>query len=95
VVIVGSPNVNEGYKLVRNPQYPQIAQDYERCFRVLAALPCDIFLGAHGGYYDMDAKYARMKAGAKNAFVDPDGYARYVHEREAAFREELARQGGK
>jgi metallo-beta-lactamase class B len=95
VVIVGSPNVNEGYKLVRNAQYPQIAQDYERCFRVLAALPCDIFLGAHGGYYGMEAKYARMKAGAKNAFVDPDGYARYVHEREAAFREELARQGGR
>jgi metallo-beta-lactamase class B len=94
VVIVGSPNVNEGYKLVRNAQYPQIAQDYERCFRVLAALPCDIFLGAHGGYYGMEEKYARMKAGAKNAFVDPDGYARFVHEKEVAFRQELARQGG-
>jgi len=29
VVIVGSPNVNPGYKLVKNAQYPQIAQDYE------------------------------------------------------------------
>ncbi len=28
VVIVGSPNVNDGYKLVGNAQYPTIAQDF-------------------------------------------------------------------
>ena len=28
VVIVGSPNVNPGYKLVGNKTYPQIAADY-------------------------------------------------------------------
>lgn len=55
VVIVGSPNVNPGYKLVGNAQYPQIATDYEKTFRVLSSLPCDIFLGAHGVYYDMAA----------------------------------------
>src|SRR5215470_3654950 len=47
VVIVGSPNVNPGYKLVANALYPQIAEDYERTFRVLHSLPCDVFLGAH------------------------------------------------
>ena len=56
VVIVGSPNVNAGYKLVNNALYPQIASDYERMFRVLKSLPCDIFLGAHGNYYGMEAK---------------------------------------
>jgi metallo-beta-lactamase class B len=30
VVIVGSPNVNPGYKLVANTLYPRIAEDYER-----------------------------------------------------------------
>ena len=48
VVIVGSPNVNGGYRLVKNQAYPQIAMDYKRGFAVLRALPCDIFLGAHG-----------------------------------------------
>src|SRR5690349_6158927 len=57
VVIVGSPNVNPGYKLVQNSLYPQIASDYERTFRVMTALPCDIFLGAHGSYFDMETKY--------------------------------------
>src|SRR5450432_504651 len=30
VVIIGSPNVNPGYKLIHNDNYPQIAEDYER-----------------------------------------------------------------
>ena len=78
VVIIGSPNVNAGYKLVNNAKYPQIAEDYERMFRVLKSLHCDIFLGAHGDYYGMVAKYAQMKDGAANPFIDPDGYQRYV-----------------
>ncbi len=92
VVIVGSPNVNAGYKLVNNAKYPQIATDYERTFRVLKSLPCDIFLGAHGNYYGMEAKYARMKEGGPNPFIDPPGYKAYVAEREQTFRKELAKQ---
>ena len=92
VVIVGSPNVNAGYKLVNNALYPQIASDYERMFRVLKSLPCDIFLGAHGSYYGMEAKYARMKEGAPNPFIDPEGYKSYIAEREESFRAEWAKQ---
>lgn len=92
VVIVGSPNVNPGYKLVGNRLYPQIAQDYERTFRVLKSLPCDVFLGAHGSYYGMEAKVAGLKPGKPNPFIDPEGYRSYVAERERAFRAELAKQ---
>jgi len=92
VVIVGSPNVNAGYKLVNNAVYPKIAQDYETMFKVLKALPCDIFLGAHGDYYGMESKFARLKPGGVNPFVDPEGYKSYVAEREQAFREELKKQ---
>ena len=92
VVIVGSPNVNPGYKLVHNAAYPNIAQDYERTFRVLNALPCDIFLGAHGSYYDMEAKFAHLEQGQANPFIDADGYKSYVADREEAFRTELKKQ---
>src|SRR5689334_24224296 len=40
-VIVGSPNVNPGYKLVGNQLYPTIAGDYRRMFKVLGELHCD------------------------------------------------------
>jgi metallo-beta-lactamase class B len=94
-VIVGSPNVNPGYKLVGNVEYPQIAQDYERTFRVLKSLPCDVFLGAHGEYYGMEAKFARLDKGTGNPFIDPAGYKAYVSERQQAFETELRKQQGK
>ena len=62
-VIVGSPNVNPGYILVGNKNYPKIADDYVQTFTVLKSLPCDLFLGAHGVYFGLKAKYAKMKAG--------------------------------
>ena len=91
-VIVGSPNVNPGYKLVHNQNYPQISEDYERMWRVLKSLPCDIFLGAHGGYFGMEEKYARLKDGAGNPFVDPESYKKFVAQKEQEFRTELAKQ---
>ena len=94
VVIIGSPNVNPGpgYKLVDNKAYPQIAEDYQRMWRVLKSLPCDIFLGAHGGYFGLEGKYPRMKDEGANAFVDPNGYQKFVAEKEQNFRAELAKQ---
>jgi metallo-beta-lactamase class B len=92
VVIVGSPNVNTGYKLVNNQKYPGIVADYQKTFRVLTNLPCDVFLGAHGVYYDMDEKMKRMKASAHNPFIDPAGYQAFVRERQQTFRAELASQ---
>jgi metallo-beta-lactamase class B len=92
VVIIGSPNVNPGYRLVNNTTYPEIAEDYEKTFKVLKSLPCDIFLGAHGNYFGMENKYRRFKDAGLSVFVDPAGYKEYVAEREEAFKKELARQ---
>ncbi|NDD39464.1 MAG: subclass B3 metallo-beta-lactamase [Verrucomicrobia bacterium] len=88
VVIIGSPNVNPGYQLITNRDYPEIADDFAKTFRLLRALPCDIFLGAHGNYYGMEAKVARLQKDPKsNPFIDPEGYRAYVENRYQAFRE--------
>jgi metallo-beta-lactamase class B len=92
VVIIGSPNVNPGYKLVGNTIYPRITEDYEQTFRVLRSLSCDYFLGAHGSYFDLETKYSKFKSGVATAFIDPTGYKKYVEEREQAFRRELKKQ---
>jgi metallo-beta-lactamase class B len=93
VVIIGSPNVNPGYRLVGNSKYQSISKDFARTFQVLKSLPCDVFLGAHGNYYGMPEKYARLQKGAaENPFVDPQGYRQYVALKEKAFQDELARQ---
>ena len=97
VVIVGSWNVNPGWRLVDRPQqpasYPGIADDYRRTFATLKLLPCDIFLGAHGGYFGMLAKLNRIKAGETyRVWIDPQGYQAAAAEREQAFETELKRQ---
>ncbi len=95
VVIIGSPNVNPGFRLVGNEDYPEIADDFSKTFRVLRSLPCDVFLGAHGGYYGMVAKSERAKrGGGANPFIDPEGYRDYVGQKEKAFLDTLAAQRG-
>jgi metallo-beta-lactamase class B len=50
-----------------------------------------LFLGAHPGYYDGEAKYERMKAGAlENPFIDPQGYREFIDQAEKQFEEKLA-----
>jgi metallo-beta-lactamase class B len=92
VVIIGSPNVNQGYQLVHNTAYPEIAGDFAQTFKVLKSLPCEIFLGAHGSYYSMEKKYRRIDAGGANPFVDPAGCRSYISEREKFYLDTLARQ---
>lgn len=92
IVVIGSPNVNPGFQLVGNQDYPEIADDFAKTFETLKSLPCDVFLGAHGGYYDMTARYDLLTSGRPNAFVNPDGYKKYVAEKEQAFRRTLAEQ---
>ena len=92
VVIVGSPNVNPGYKLVGNTVYPRMTEDFEKTFRVLNSLSCDYFLGAHGSYFDLEKKYAQLKAGNSTALIDAAGYKNFVVDREQAFRTELKKQ---
>jgi len=97
VVIVGSWNVNPGYRLVDRPgqpaSYAQIATDFKHTFAVLKSLPCDVFLGAHGAYFDMLAKLDRLKASPREpVWIDPQGYLAKVQEREQAFETELAKQ---
>lgn len=92
VVIIGSPNVNPGYRLVDNSAYPTIAEDYQKTFKVLKSLSCDIFLGAHGNYFGMESKFPRLKDKGLSVFVDPVGYKKYVEDKEQEFKKELARQ---
>jgi metallo-beta-lactamase class B len=91
VVFFPSANINAGVHLVGNARYPEIAADFERSFAIWKALPCDVFLGVHGAFYDMDRKRARQLDGVTpNPFIDPGGYHRFVADAEGRFREQLA-----
>jgi metallo-beta-lactamase class B len=96
VVIVGGWAVNPGVSLVprhgRPAAYPGITTDFDHTFATLKALPCDIFLGAHGVYFDMLSKLGRLPHDGPSVWIDPDGYRKAVVEFEATYRKELALQ---
>ncbi len=92
VVIVGSADVNEGYRLIDNPKYPDIVKDYTRTFEVLKSLRCDVFLAARGDFYGLEEKYRRLMAGGSNPFIDSRGYDEFVTRKEIEFGNELRRQ---
>ena len=89
-VVIANIPTTIGAKLVNNPKYPGIAQDYERSFRVLRALACDIFLAGHASQYRLQDKYKGKYD--PDAFVDPEGLKRAVAESEAKFRAQLKQE---
>jgi metallo-beta-lactamase class B len=63
---------------------------------VLRGLKCDVFLGAHGGYFGMLAKRERQKQQPDvNPFLDPAGYREFVDRAEKTYLEQLQRERGK
>jgi metallo-beta-lactamase class B len=96
VVIVGGTGFWSEYRFVDGPghpvSYPGIAEDFERTFAALRALRCDVFLGAHGGYFDLPAKLKRYPQAGPRVFVDPEGYRRFVDDSEKAFEAALMKQ---
>jgi metallo-beta-lactamase class B len=96
VVIVGGWALNPGVPLVpshgKPAAYPGITTDFEHTFATLKAVPCDIFLGAHGGYFNMLSKLDRLPVEGPSVWIDPDGYRRAVVEHESIYRRELALQ---
>jgi len=71
--------------------YPGIAADYRKSFAIWKALPCDIFLGAHGAYFNMLDKLKRVESDP-DVWIDPQGYQAAVAERQSAFEAALAQQ---
>jgi metallo-beta-lactamase class B len=91
VVFPGSLAVNPGTRLVKDPSYPGIADDYRRSIRLLEALRPDIFLAAHASAFNLDAKRARAAQEGARAFVDPDGYRRWLENARTTFEGLIAK----
>lgn len=85
-----------GYKLVGNENYPSIYSDYMLTFMRLERLKPDIFLGAHGGIYDLEGKLEKLRNKASvNPFIDPKGYRDYLKDSKASLDAAYKKQSGK
>ncbi|WP_353068955.1 subclass B3 metallo-beta-lactamase [Tunturibacter empetritectus] len=96
IVIVGGTGFWSEYHFVATPghpvSYPGIVQDFQHTFSTLHSLPCDLFLGAHGGYFDMLTKLKRYPKDGPRVFIDPAGYKEFVADAQETFEKALSKQ---
>lgn len=79
-------------RLVGQPTYPGIVDDYRATYAKVKAMKIDVLLGPHPEVYGMQAKRAQMKDGAPNPFVKPDELATYATGLSQEFDKQLAKQ---
>jgi metallo-beta-lactamase class B len=75
-----------------NTLTPPIVDEFERSFKLVRTLPCDVQLGDHPAQYNMEAKYAKLRSSGPNPFVDPATCNLETDIEEAMFRAIQAEQ---
>jgi metallo-beta-lactamase class B len=68
-----------------------LVDQFNRTFKTVRALPCDVQLGDHGAQYNMQEKYAKMTQGP-NPFIDPATCTQEADVEEAMLNAILAEQ---
>jgi metallo-beta-lactamase class B len=71
---------------------PALVDQFNRSFKVVRALPCDVPLGDHPAQYRMLEKHAKLAAGGSNPFIDKANCNLETDIMEAMFRATLAEQ---
>ena len=71
---------------------PAVAAAFDRSFALVRTLSCDVPLGDHPAEYRMQEKYANLKAGAPNPFIDRAGCLAEARIQEAMYHAVAAEQ---
>ncbi len=71
---------------------PDVEAEFNHSFQVVRTYPCDIQLGDHPAEYGMIEKYAKLKPGAPNPFIDKPTCTREIDMEEKMFHAILAEQ---
>jgi metallo-beta-lactamase class B len=89
VVFPDGGGFNPGYKVAQPESYPGINQDYRYTLHFLETLQPDIWGGHHTEYFNLEEKRKRAATEGVNAWVDPEGYRRFIANEHRAFEDEV------
>lgn len=95
VVIANMGTINEGKRLVVDPTYPGVAEDFAATFRKQKAMDIDVWVAAHASQYAMHDKYQPGQAYSPDTFVDPEGFHAEVRRLEQLYLDQLAAERGR
>ena len=90
VAVANMGTINPGKRLVVDPTYPGVADDFAETFRKQKALEVDVWVAAHGGQYGLHAKYKAGQPYSPDTFVDPEGFLAAVERLEGLYLEQIA-----
>jgi metallo-beta-lactamase class B len=71
---------------------PEIVNEFNRSFKLVRSLPCDVPLGDHPAQYNMQEKHAKVRTSLPNPFVDPANCQLEADIQESMFKAILAEQ---
>ena len=95
VVFPDGAGYNPGYRLAAtNPSYPGIADDFRRTHHILEMMKPDIWLAQHNEYYDLEGKRKRAEKEGVAAWIDPEGYRRFISGKKRAFENQIDKEMG-
>jgi metallo-beta-lactamase class B len=94
VVFPDGGGFNPGYRVAQDPSYPGINDDYRRTLHTWEMLKPDIWAGHHTEYFNLEGKRKRAETEGVNAWVDPEGYRRFVAGKRRAFEDEVDAERG-
>jgi len=92
VVIANMGTINQGKKLLVDPTYPGVADDFAKTYRHQKTMDVDVWVAAHGGQYGLHDKYEAGQAYDPDTFVDPEGFLAEVERLENIYLEQLAQE---
>ena len=90
VIIANMATINEGKRLVVEPTYPGVADDFAETFRKQKALNIDVWVASHGGQYNLHDKYEPGQRYNPDTFFDPEGFRAEVQRLEQLYLEQVA-----
>jgi metallo-beta-lactamase class B len=94
IVFPDGAGFNPGYKIANPEGYPGINQDYRDTLHFLESLRPDIWLAHHNEYYDLEGKRKRAATEGVKAWVDPEGYRRWIASKRRAFEDQVDMEMG-
>ncbi len=92
VVIANMGTINAGKRLVVDPTYPGVADDFASTYSSQKAMDIDVWVSGHGGQYGLHEKYEPGQPYSPDTFVDPQGFLAAVERLEHIYLEQLAEE---
>lgn len=89
VVFPDGAGFNPGYQIANPEGYAGINRDYRYTLHVLETLQPDIWGGHHTEYFDFGGKRSRARSEGVKAWVDPEGYRRFIASKRRAFEDQV------